>query len=215
MLQQKPSTNAKLVQELEALARLSQELFSHMLAEQSTLAIVSPLPSSKLRPAVADAFQGLNAVAPPVTWPGRRLAAMADPLPSTGQVPPCFVVQSRENPGISLTLVFVGTILKPYWNHIGTILEPYWNHIGTNFNKVQLQPLAMGPMGQVFRTGALWPPLSSVSWLRYGAGATSATPRAARNAMPCGRRWMRRHHGWGNQLDGHSRCWFVVDVVTQ
>lgn len=96
-----PRGNGK--QELEALARLSQELFSHMLAEQSTLAIVSPLPSSKLRPAVADAFQGLNAVAPPVTWPGRRLAAMADPLPSTGQVPPCFVVQSRENPGISFT----------------------------------------------------------------------------------------------------------------
>ena len=100
VLQPKPS---KLVQELERLARLSQELFSHMLAEQSTLAIVSPLPSSKLRPAVAEAFQRLNAVAPKVTWPGRRLAAMADPLRSTGQVPPCFVVESRENPSISFT----------------------------------------------------------------------------------------------------------------
>jgi len=124
VLQQKVSTNAKLVQELEALARLSQELFSHMLAEQSTLAIVSPLPSSKLRPAVAEAFQGLNAVAPPVTWPGRRLAAMADPLPSTGQVPPCFVVQSRENPGISFTWSIPFSATSGVW-----VINPCGQHL--------------------------------------------------------------------------------------
>ena len=123
-------------QELENLARLSQELFSQMLAEQSTLAIVSPLPSSKLRLAVADAFQGLNAVAPVAPWPGRRLAAAADPLPGTGQVPPCFVVQSRENPSISFTWSIPFSATSGVWviNHITHIYIYIYIHLDGQHN---------------------------------------------------------------------------------
>lgn len=98
-----PSQPPPLPQELDRLARLSQELFCKMLAEQSTLAIVSNVPSTQLEPVVGRVFASLAKHPPGDLHPSpARLLAMADPLPGKTVVPPC-LVESRENPGISFT----------------------------------------------------------------------------------------------------------------
>ena len=92
-----------LPQELDRLARLSQELFKKMLAEQSTLAIVSNVPTTQLEQVVGRVFGSLSKHPPGDLHPSpTRLLAMADPLPGKTAVPPC-LVESRDNPQISFT----------------------------------------------------------------------------------------------------------------
>lgn len=92
-----------LPQELDRLARLSQELFNKMWAEQSTLAIVSNVPTTQLEQVVGRVFGSLSKHPPGDLHPSpTRLLAMADPLPGKTAVPPC-LVESRDNPQISFT----------------------------------------------------------------------------------------------------------------
>ncbi|CAK9023390.1 unnamed protein product [Durusdinium trenchii] len=89
-------------EDLQRLAKLSQELFRSVAAENATLAIVAPVPIVQLRPVVADAFAGLAARAPRAAEP-RTARSRADPLPAAETVAPCFVVDTKDDPAISFT----------------------------------------------------------------------------------------------------------------
>lgn len=98
----RPQPSPPLPQELDRLARFSQELFNKMLAEQSTLAIVSNVPTTQLEQVVGRVFDSLSKHPGDLHPSPTRLLAMADPLPGKTAVPPC-LVELRENPQISFT----------------------------------------------------------------------------------------------------------------